>query len=76
MNDDTSQTGVDHTDMTDLTDRSLITDISEAFKQVSGKSRAERQRQRIRDDLVRDHIVSEQLRPSRCSKLRKLFKLK
>ena len=76
MNDDTSLTGIDRIDMTDVTDRSLITDISVALKQVSGKSRAERQRQRIRDDLVREYIASENLRPSGCSKLRKLFKLK
>ena len=75
MNDDTSLTGIDRIDITDLTDRSLITDISEALKQVSGKGRAERQRQRIRDDLVREHLASETLRPSGCSKLRKLFKL-
>jgi hypothetical protein len=75
MNDDTSLTGIDRTDMTDLSDRSLITDISEALKQVSGRSRAERQRQRIRDDLVREHLASEKLRPSGRSKLRRLFKL-
>ncbi len=75
MNYDTSPTGIDRIDMTDLTDRSLITDISEALKQVSGKSRAERQRQRIRDGLVREHLASGKPRASGCSKLRKLFKL-
>ena len=76
MNDDTSLTGIDRTDITDLTDRSLITDISQALKQVSGKSRQARQRQKIRDDLVREHLGSnEPPRPSGCSKLRKLFKL-
>ena len=75
MNDDTSLTGMDRIDITDLTDRSLITDITEALKQVSGKSRVERQRQRIRDDLVREHLAIEKLRPPGCSKLRKLFKL-
>lgn len=77
MNDDTSLTGLDRIDITDLTDRSLITDITAALKQVSGKTRAERQRQKIRDDLVREHMgQSEQVRPSQCFRIRKLFRLK
>ena len=75
MNDDTTLTGTDRTDITDITDHSLITDISEALRQVSGKGRAERQRQKIRDDLVREHLSSAPMRPSYCSGIRKLFKL-
>ena len=77
MNDDTSITGIDRTDLTDATDHSLITDITQALKQVSGKSLAERQRQKIRDDLVREHLgFDDPSKPSRASKLRKFLKLK
>jgi len=77
MNDDTSLTGISRIDLTDATDHSLITDISQALKQVSGKSRAERQRQKIRNDLVREHLGFDgPLKPSRRSRLKKLFKLK
>ena len=51
-------------DMTDHTDRSLITDISESLSYLSSKNRKNRQRERLRKELVREHIESQEKEPS------------
>ena len=51
-------------DITDNTDRSLITDISASLSYLSSKSRRNRQRERLRKELVREHIESQEKEPS------------
>ena len=43
-------------DATDTTDRSLITDISDSLSYLSSKSRKNRQREKLRKELVQEHI--------------------
>lgn len=43
-------------ELTDHTDRSLTTDISRSLNYMSGESRAKRQRQKLLETLVREHI--------------------
>lgn len=50
-------------ELTDHTDRSLITDISRSLNYMSGESRAKRQRQKLLETLVREHIEDKR-RPS------------
>ncbi len=45
-------------------DNSLITSITHTFSKMSGDSRARRQRQKLREELVREHMQSEQSPPS------------
>ena len=51
-------------DITDRTDRSLITDISETFAYLSNESRTRRKKQRLREELVRAHIEQQIQAPS------------
>jgi len=51
-------------DLTDHTDRSLITDISASLSYLSPESRKNRQRERLRKELVREHIESRERKPS------------
>ena len=51
-------------DITDRTDRSLITDISETFAYLSPESRAKRRKQKLREELVRAHIEQQIRAPS------------
>ncbi|MEM7564217.1 MAG: hypothetical protein AAF353_14365 [Pseudomonadota bacterium] len=75
MNEENTITGFDRTDMTDLTDRRLIRDVTVALKQISGKTRKERQRQKIRAALVREHIGSPAAAKSpRVSRLQRFWK--
>ena len=55
------KTGSDgeHLDTTDTTDRSLITDISDTLTYLSPKSRKSRKRERLRKELVREHIENQ-----------------
>ena len=59
-----TDTDWDDLDITDRTDRSLITDISETFAYLSNESRAQRKRQRLREELVRAHIEQQIQAPS------------
>jgi len=47
-------------DKTDSTDRSLITDISDSLSYLSSESRKNRQRERLRKELVREHIENQE----------------
>ncbi len=60
MSDDTTLPGIDKTDNTDVTDNRLRTDFTRFVGRVVGKERIERKRQKIREELVRDHINSKQ----------------
>jgi hypothetical protein len=51
-------------DIPDNTDRSLITDISASLSYLSSKSRINRQKERLRKELVREHIARQQKEPS------------
>jgi hypothetical protein len=61
--DETRDNG-ENLDVTDNTDRSLITDISASLSYLSSKSRINRQKERLRKELVREHIASQQKEPS------------
>jgi hypothetical protein len=51
-------------DTTDTADRSLITDISDTLSYLSSKSRKSRQRERLRKELVQEHIENQKKEPS------------
>ena len=51
-------------DEVDSGDRSLMTDISLTLSDLSGKNRAERRRQKLRDELVREYIQNRRRRPT------------
>ena len=48
----------------DLTGRGLIADISDTLSSLSADKRAERRRQKLRDELVRDYIDRKNPPPS------------
>lgn len=50
--------------MTDVTDNSLITDFTQVVSCAVGRDRAERQRQKIRRELVQEYFASEQQAPT------------
>ena len=78
MSDDTTLPGLARThsvDTSDDTDNSLITDFTQIVSCVVGKDRIERERQKIREELVRDHIDSKhQINPSLVTRLFNIFK--
>jgi hypothetical protein len=55
-----SETG----EMTDVTDNSLITDFTQVVSCAVGRDRAERQRQKIRRELVQQYFADEQQAPA------------
>jgi hypothetical protein len=61
--DETRDNG-ENLDITGSIDRSLITDISASLSYLSSKSRINRQKERLRKELVREHIASQQKEPS------------
>ena len=64
MSGDTTETSWNKLDLTDPTDRSLITDISGALSMLSSEKRAERKRQKLRDELVREYIENKNRAPT------------
>ena len=57
------------------TEHSLLTDISHALGLESGKSRSERWKKKLREELVREHIAAEQKKDATSkSFFHKLFK--
>ena len=64
MREEHSEITWDKIELTDPTDRSLITDISETLANLSAKKRAERKRQKLRDELVREYIENRNRRPT------------
>jgi len=60
MSDETTSPGAEKVDITDATDNSLITDFTQVVSCAVGKDRAERQRQKIRMELVQQYFPSEQ----------------
>ena len=47
-------------DTADTTDRSLITDISDTLSYLSPKNRKNRQREKLRKELVQEHIENQE----------------
>lgn len=77
MSSDTTNTDWESQDLTDSTDRSLITDISETLAYMSREKRALRRSQKLREELVREHLESNKKTPSTLgSSIRNLFKSK
>ena len=75
MNGETTETDWENLDVEDRTDRSLITDITDTFSNLSGEKRAERRRQKLREELVREHIENKKRAPTLLQSLAgKLFK--
>jgi len=71
MTGDETGDDAENLDLTDNTDRSLITDISVSLSYLSSKSRRNRQRERLRKELVREHIESQEKKPSLLHSLAK-----
>ena len=77
MSGDTRNTDWESQDLTDPTDRSLITDISETLALMSSEKRALRRSQKLREELVREHIESsKQSRSTLGTLIGNLFKSK
>ncbi len=76
MTDTTPLTAIDRLQGKDATDRNLLTDISRTLGRASGKERSERWKQKLRKDLVREHIAAQQKKDSPIkSSFRRFFKL-
>ena len=77
MSSDATNTDWENQDLTDSTDRSLITDISETLAYMSSEKRALRRSQKLREELVREHIETRKKTQSAFgSSIRNLFKSK
>jgi len=74
MSDETTLPESERSDMTDATDNSLITDFTQVVSCAVGMDRAERQRQKIRRELVQQYFSDEQSpADTMLSRVRKLF---
>lgn len=74
MSDETTSPDSDKDEMTDTTDHSLITDFTQVVSCAVGMDRAERQRQKIRRELVKQYFSDEQEPPAGIfTRMRKLF---
>ena len=74
MSDEITLPGMGRTDITDATDSSLITDFTQVVSSVVGINWAERRRQKIRDEIVRQCFDSEPSEiPLSKSPIKKLF---
>ena len=66
MSGQTTEVNWSDSNLADLSDRGLVSDI---VNMLSGRRRAERRRQRLREELVREYIESNSGTPS-LNKLR------
>lgn len=74
MSDETTLPESEKIHMTDATDNSLITDFTQVVSCAVGLDRTERQRQKIRRELVQQYFSDEQpSADSMISRVRKLF---
>ena len=64
MSGENTELSWDEINLIDSTDRNLITDISQTLSSLSSKQRAERRRQKLRAELVREHIEDRKRRPT------------
>lgn len=76
MSDEITLPGMGRTEITDATDSSLITDFTQVVSCVVGKNRAERRRQKIRNEIVRQCFDTEPSEiPLPKYSIKKLFNL-
>ena len=76
MNDEKTSSEMGKTDITDVTDNSLITDFTQVVSCMVGKNRAERRREKIREEIVREYLDTGQSETSSLkSSIKKIFKL-
>ncbi len=76
MSGDATEPDWGNLDFTDHTDRSFITDISDTLGYLSGENRAQRRKQKLREELVHEHIENTKQAPSPLQSLvNKLIKL-
>ena len=62
--------------MTDISDSSVITDFTQVVSCAIGRDRAERQRQKIRRELVQQYFTNEQQAPAGLlSRVKKLLNM-
>jgi hypothetical protein len=74
MSDETTSPDAENNDIADVTDNSLITDFTQVVSCAVGLDRAERQRQKIRRELVQQYFSEEQQPPDNMlTRMRKLF---
>lgn len=74
MSEETTLPGAKRADITDATDHSLITDFTQVVSCAVGKDRAERQRQKIRRELVQQYFASEpENRVTLAARMKKLL---
>jgi len=78
MSDDTTLPGIDRpniADITDITDSTLITDFTQIVSSVVGKDRIARKQQKIREELIREHINNKhQVTPSLLTQFFNIFR--
>jgi hypothetical protein len=78
MSDDTTLPGINRpnfAEITDITDSTLITDFTQIVSCVVGKDRIARKRQKIREELIREHINSKhQVTPSLLTQFFNIFR--
>ena len=76
MNNEKTSSEKGETDIADVTDNSLITDFTQVVSCMVGKNRAERRREKIREEIVRQYIDTGQSETSSLkSSIKKIFKL-
>lgn len=74
MNDNSTLHQAQASNRADVTDNSLITDFTQVVSCAVGNDRAERQRQKIRKELVQQYFASEKKAPATLfARLQKLF---
>ena len=74
MSDETTSPDSENSEIAAVTDNSLITDFTQVVSCVVGLDRAERQRQKIRRELVQQYFSDEQQPPDNMlTRMRKLF---
>ncbi len=75
MTDITPLTAIDKLQGKNATDHSLLTDISQTLGRMSEKARSERWKQKLRENLVCEHIAAQQKKDTTFkSFVHKLFK--
>ncbi len=76
MSCDTTLTDWKKYDFGDRADRSLVTDISRTLNDLCGEKRAGRRMQKLREELVREHIETRKKTPTASRAIFcRLFKL-
>lgn len=76
MSDDITLPRSETNEMTDISDNSVITDFTQVVSCAVGRDRAERQRQKIRRELVQQYFANEQQAPAGLlSRVKKLLNM-